>query len=93
MNDNPAATHIRSMMSLIDARGPGQFRSADGRRIVLYTYFTWVSSAFKMNSHSHRLIFHLSLKTATVMPDITVMPHMAPAFVPPLDVTKAKSFA
>jgi hypothetical protein len=85
MEDNPAAAHIRGMMSLINARGPNQFRSATGRRIFLYTYFTWVSSAFIICFHSPSSNISLSLKTATVMSDIAVMPHMAAAFIPPLD--------
>jgi hypothetical protein len=52
MNDNPAAAHIRGMMSMTNARGPGQFQSAAGRRIFLYTYFTWVSSTLGIRSHT-----------------------------------------
>ena len=41
----PASAHIRGLMLMINARGPEQFRSSMARKIFLYAYFTWTTTA------------------------------------------------
>lgn len=41
----PASAHLRGLMSMINARGPEQFLSGMARKIFLYTYFSWTTTA------------------------------------------------
>ena len=41
----PASAHIRGLMSMINARGPTQFRTVMARNILLYAYFNWTTTA------------------------------------------------
>ena len=45
VDDSLTAAHLRGMMSMINARGPSQFQTITGRRIFIYAYFGWTSSA------------------------------------------------
>lgn len=41
----PASAHIRGLISMINARGPEQFHSPMARKIFLFAYFSWTTTA------------------------------------------------
>jgi hypothetical protein len=41
----PASVHLRGLISMINARGPQQFRNPLAMKMLLYVYFNWTTTA------------------------------------------------